>query len=290
MQVIFRKATFDDCRNLSKLKRDVWLTTYTGIYPQEKLDGYDVDKNESIFRSFVERQDIELFLAESNGETIGLMTVGRPYKLYEEYEQEVALLYIRKDFQRQGIGRKFLEIARDEVRQKGFDRFVLAVNDRNENAIAFYLAMGGTIVCQDGGQKRIVFYLDEHEDKHVTHEMQLQPEPFAMIQSGSKTIELRLYDEKRRKIQVGDTILFTNTKNGEHLSVRVLALSVFDSFEELYRNLPLLKCGYTEEDIASASPDDMDAYYSKEKQKEYGVVGITIVLEENMRTNPSGEK
>lgn len=51
-----------------------------------------------------------------------------------------------------------------------------------------------------------------------------------------------------------------------------------------------MKCGYTEEDIASASPDDMDAYYSKEKQKEYGVVGITIVLEENMRTNPSGEK
>ena len=150
--------------------------------------------------------------------------------------------------------------------------------------------MGGTIVCQDGGQKRIVFYLDEHEDKQVTHEMQLQPEPFAMIKSGSKTIELRLYDEKRRKIQIGDTILFTNTENGEHLSVRVLALSVFDSFEELYRNLPLLKCGYTEEDIASASPDDMDAYYSKEKQKEYGVVGITIVLEENMRTNPSGEK
>lgn len=111
-----------------------------------------------------------------------------------------------------------------------------------------------------------------------------------MIKSGSKTIELRLYDEKRREIQVGDTILFTNTENGEHLSVRVLALSVFDSFEELYRNLPLLKCGYTEEDIASASPDDMDAYYSKEKQKEYGVVGITIVLEENMRTNPSGEK
>ncbi len=55
-----------------------------------------------------------------------------------------------------------------------------------------------------------------------------------MIKSGSKTIELRLYDEKRREIQVGDTILFTNTENGEHLSVRVLALSVFDSFEELY--------------------------------------------------------
>ena len=155
--VIFRKATIADCRGLSELKRDVWLTTYSGIYPQERLDGYDVDKNESIFRSFVERPDIELFMAEKNGEAIGLMTVGKPYKLSDEYDQEVALLYIKKDFQRQGIGRAFLEIASKEVQRKGFDRFVLSVNEQNENAIAFYEAMGGKTVCQDGGQRRIVF-------------------------------------------------------------------------------------------------------------------------------------
>ena len=90
--VIFRKARIEDCRSLSELKRDVWITTYSGIYPQEKLDGYDLDKNESIFRSFVERPDLELFLVENNGEAIGLMTVGKPYKLYDEYDQEVALL------------------------------------------------------------------------------------------------------------------------------------------------------------------------------------------------------
>ena len=112
----------------------------------------------------------------------------------------------------------------------------------------------------------------------MTHQMQLQPEPFGMIKSGVKTIELRLFDEKRRKIRIGDEILFTNTENGETLAVKVLDLSVFDSFEELYKALPLLKCGYTEEDIGSASPDDMDVYYPKDKQKKYGVVGITIAL------------
>lgn len=112
----------------------------------------------------------------------------------------------------------------------------------------------------------------------MTHQMQLQPEPFSMIKSGVKTIELRLYDEKRRKIRIGDEILFTNTENGETLAVKVLDLYVFDSFEELYKTLPLLQCGYTEQDIDSASPDDMELYYPKEKQKEYGVVGITIAL------------
>lgn len=113
----------------------------------------------------------------------------------------------------------------------------------------------------------------------TTHQMQLQPEPFDMIRNGVKTIELRLFDEKRKKIKIGDEIVFTNTENGETLAVRVLALSVFDSFEELYKTLPLLQCGYTEKDVATASPDDMDTYYPKEKQKEYGVVGITIALQ-----------
>ena len=112
----------------------------------------------------------------------------------------------------------------------------------------------------------------------MTHFMQLQPAPFEMIKDGSKTIELRLFDEKRQKIQIGDTILFTNTENQEALSVKVLELFVFDSFETLYSQLPLTDCGYTKEDIDTASPDDMNAYYPKETQQKYGVVGIRIAL------------
>ena len=112
----------------------------------------------------------------------------------------------------------------------------------------------------------------------MIHSMQLHPAPFEMIKDGKKTIELRLYDEKRRKIRVGDTILFTNTATGEMLDVNVLNLSVFDSFEKLYKELPLLECGYTEDDIDTASPNDMAVYYSEEKQKEYGVVGIKVEL------------
>ena len=56
------------------------------------------------------------------------------------------------------------------------------------------------------------------------------------------------------------------------------ALHRFAAFEELYRTLPLLKCGYTEEDVGNASPSDMEEYYPPEKQKKYGVLGIEIRL------------
>jgi hypothetical protein len=50
----------------------------------------------------------------------------------------------------------------------------------------------------------------------------------------------------------------------------------FQSFSELYEALPLLQCGYTEADIATAHPSDMEQYYSVEEQAKYGVVGIEL--------------
>ena len=110
----------------------------------------------------------------------------------------------------------------------------------------------------------------------VEHYMKLHAEPFEMIKSGRKTIELRLWDEKRQKIKIGDTVVFTNTISGEKLKATVLILYRFDSYEELYKELPLLKCGYTEDDIDTAQASVMEAYYSADEQAKYGVVGIEI--------------
>lgn len=113
----------------------------------------------------------------------------------------------------------------------------------------------------------------------MKHLMNLHSSPFEMIRSGKKTIELRLYDEKRRLISIGDEIKFVSSSDStQSLNCRVIALHKFDSFEDLYNNLPLLQCGYTENDILTASPNDMGVYYSKEKQKECGVIGIEIEL------------
>ena len=106
--------------------------------------------------------------------------------------------------------------------------------------------------------------------------MKLHASPFEMIKSGKKTIELRLYDEKRQRIKEGDVIAFTNTSNGEKMRATVKALHRFDSFEELYKTLPLLQCGYTVDDVDTAHPSDMEQYYSVEEQKKYGVVGIEL--------------
>lgn len=114
--------------------------------------------------------------------------------------------------------------------------------------------------------------------QNVTHKMKLDDVPFSLIKSGQKTIELRLFDEKRRKICAEDTIVFTNTSTKEILTAEVEKLHRFDSFDQLYKNLPLLRCGYTAENADKAQPSDMEKYYSAEEQAKYGVVGIEISL------------
>ena len=100
-----------------------------------------------------------------------------------------------------------------------------------------------------------------------------------MIRSGQKTIELRLYDEKRQQVKVNDEIEFSCIdKNETPVSVCVIALHRFKDFTELYASLPLSKCGYTADTISNATPEDMNQYYSPEEQRQFGVVGIEIRL------------
>lgn len=110
----------------------------------------------------------------------------------------------------------------------------------------------------------------------TVHQMKLHASPFEKIESGQKTIELRLFDEKRQKIKIGDNIIFTNTVNGEKICATVKKLHQFVSFEDLYKTLPLLQCGYAVDDVDTAHPSDMEQYYSAEEQKKYGVVGIEL--------------
>ena len=88
--------------------------------------------------------------------------------------------------------------------------------------------------------------------------------------------DLNILPENIIKIKAGDDIIFTNTDTGEKICATVKKLHLFASFEELYKTLTLLQCGYTAENIDTAHPSDMTQYYSVEEQQKYGVVGIEL--------------
>ena len=110
----------------------------------------------------------------------------------------------------------------------------------------------------------------------MIHFMNLNPAPFKMIKAGDKTVEMRLYDEKRRGIKAGDIIEFKNNENGEKLNLVVKVVRVFKNFEELYNNYSPRVLGYVEGE--TAMPGDMLAYYSAADIERYGVAAIELLL------------
>ena len=107
--------------------------------------------------------------------------------------------------------------------------------------------------------------------KHIMH---LDKEAFNSIKNGTKTIEMRLFDDKRKEMSIGDEITFINRLNDEKVNTKIINIYNYDNFEQLYKNHNKKDLGYNEDDIAS--PADMNLYYSYDKQLKYGVVAIEI--------------
>ena len=85
---------------------------------------------------------------------------------------------------------------------------------------------------------------------------------------------MRLNDDKRRKIQTGDIIEFTNTSTLEKMSCLVVKIYNYKTFEELYLNHSKVSIGYKKDE--NAKPEDMLVYYSMEEIKTFGALGIEI--------------
>lgn len=110
----------------------------------------------------------------------------------------------------------------------------------------------------------------------MIHTMNLELSIFLKIADGSKTIELRLNDEKRQKIKIGDQIEFRCGEINSVIFAEVIRLHKFPNFKQLYKALPLEKCGYSKDDLETAHYTDMEKYYTKSKIKKYGALGIEL--------------
>ena len=110
----------------------------------------------------------------------------------------------------------------------------------------------------------------------ITHQLKLATEPFDAIVSGEKTIESRLYDEKRQKIQLGDEIVFTNRdKPGQTATVKVVGLLRYATFHDLFsHNNPRRFGGESVEWLE----EQLGEFYSLDDQLEDGVVGIEFKM------------
>ncbi len=112
----------------------------------------------------------------------------------------------------------------------------------------------------------------------MIHKMKLQDKYFYFILNGTKRIEIRLNDDKRKLIKVGDIIEFKNADNLENcFRVKVIELLRYNSFNDLLNDYDisiLADKSMTKEQLINV----FEQFYTQEEQKKYGILGIKIEL------------
>lgn len=112
----------------------------------------------------------------------------------------------------------------------------------------------------------------------MIYEMKLQGKYYDFIQNGTKRIELRLCDEKRSLIKLGDQIKFWKEPElKESFEAKVIGLLRYSSFADLFNDFDisiLADSSMTKEELLNC----LQEFYSPEKQEQYGVLGIRIAL------------
>ena len=112
----------------------------------------------------------------------------------------------------------------------------------------------------------------------MKYEMKLQPEYYNFILNGTKRIEIRLNDEKRQQIRIGDTIKFLKEPGlNEFFEAKVIGLLKYNTFEEMFKDFDisiLSDKSMTKDQLIKV----LEQFYPKEKQNKYGVLGIRIEL------------
>ena len=107
-------------------------------------------------------------------------------------------------------------------------------------------------------------------------EMLLAERPFNMISTGEKTVEVRLFDEKRREVKVGDEIKFICREDvSRFIITKVTFLRRFETFEQLYSSEIGRDAGMKKMNAIEAA-ESMYEYYTRKQENKFGVLAIGL--------------
>lgn len=110
-------------------------------------------------------------------------------------------------------------------------------------------------------------------------DMSLNHQPFLTVKDGTKKVEIRLNDEKRSQLKVGDGIHFTDLETGETVDVKVVKLEYFTSFVALFEKYSGTIIGSPEDETVEELDRENQQIYSRAREKRFGALAITIKIE-----------
>ena len=155
MEYIIRKRQKKDCAGISKVITVSWNETYKGIVPDEelkRLKDTEDERTQKTIEEFNEKDNDKLVLMV-NQQIVGFSNYGFTKEIDDPTCGEIFALYIIKEHQGKGLGRKLVNETIKELKKLGCDKMIISCLKGNHTN-DFYKHIGGVHI-KDGVYKRL---------------------------------------------------------------------------------------------------------------------------------------
>ncbi len=148
---LIREAVAADAAAIARVHVQSWRESYGGIIPDAHLAALDVDERTKRWRGLFQAAEAPwraLVAVSGASEAVqGFVTLGRAREALEGLDGELYALYLLKEAQGTGAGRRLFDAARQSLRSCGINGMYLWVLADNPSA-GFYRHMGGRAVAR----------------------------------------------------------------------------------------------------------------------------------------------
>ena len=139
----FIPAAEEDAATIIELRRQVWASTYRGIYPDNMIDDFDYPWHLERELLRIRHPQYAVYLIARDGRSIGYLTMRKSEII------TLQSLYLLEEYQHQGIGKQAFAFIFQYCQENSARSFICHCVPENRNARNFYEKMGGRIIGED---------------------------------------------------------------------------------------------------------------------------------------------
>jgi ribosomal protein S18 acetylase RimI-like enzyme len=144
--MIIRKAKIDDATGIAKVHVDSWRTTYKGIIPDDFLNNLSYEQRTELWKGNITKEDNYVIVAENNeGQIVGFADAWKRETNVVESSSDLTSIYLLKEYQGQGIGKKLFKELFEHFKQMGYGKIFVEVLEENKTRY-FYEYYGAKLV------------------------------------------------------------------------------------------------------------------------------------------------
>lgn len=143
-QLLIRRATVEDAKDIGEISVLAWRSTYAHILPAELLTNLSIDQRRMRTAGLI-RQGVDYWVAVAGNQTVGFSSVGKNSDSSVPADGELKAIYLLPEQKGKGIGSALLGAGARHLMGTGFQSLCAYAFRDNRVGERFYTSLGAEI-------------------------------------------------------------------------------------------------------------------------------------------------